>query len=94
MLLTVITIDAMFWLKVVSWLLSVIVVGFITYEVTSTRVSDYFGALIEQILSGDIAVERSSEEDLDRIDQLSKRVAELSLENEKLKEELKERNND
>lgn len=94
MLLTVITIDVMFWLKVVSWLLSVIVVGFITYEVTSTRISDHFGALIEQILSGDIAVERSSEEDLDKIDQLSKRVAELSLENEKLKEELKERNND
>ena len=91
MLLTVITINSMFWLKVVSWLLSVVIVGFITYEVTSNKLTDHFGALIEQILSGDIAVERSSEEDLEQIEKLTKQVTELLSENAKLKEELKER---
>ena len=93
MILTVITINSMFWLKVASWLLSVVIVGFVTYEITSSRVSNYYGSLLEQIISGEVAVERTSEEDLNKIDELSKRVTELSLENEKLKQELKERNN-
>ena len=93
MILTVITINSMFWLKVASWLLSVVIVGFVTYEITNSRVSNYYGSLLEQIISGEVAVERTSEEDLNKIDELSKRVTELSLENEKLKQELKERNN-
>ena len=93
MLSTVIVIDAMFWLKVVSYVCSVVMVGYVMYNRGCDNTADAFGDLLEQIGLSDQQQEiKNIEQPQYDIKALKDEINRLEQENLELKRQLEKRN--
>ena len=91
MLSAVIVINSMFWLKVVSFVGAVVLVGWTMYNHGCNKTADAFGALLEQITGAQADENGVVKINLDQVDVklLKEEINRLEKENYELKEKLK-----
>ena len=91
MLSAVIVINSMFWLKVVSFVGAVVLVGWAMYNHGCNKTADAFGVLLEQITGAQADENGVVNINLDQVDVklLKEEINRLEKENCELKEKLK-----
>ena len=93
MLSAVIVINSMFWLKVVSFVGAVVLVGWAMYNHGCNKTADAFGVLLEQITGAQADENGVVNINLDQVDVklLKEEINRLEKENCELKEKLKKK---